>query len=247
MRRKEFRLEKLTRREFREARDSGHFGAVIIATGAVEQHLEHLAMEQDIASSTHIAERVAERLYPKVVVAVPISIGISEHHMHSAGTLTTKPGTWLSVIFDAIDSLVRHGIKNVLILNGHGGNRKPVYGVMEQWQGYFQREHGDVDLRFNNYWDVLPEAFVKKVQDTPEFPSHAKEFETSFTMHVHPENVRVDAIPYNDDAGVSAATAEKGKLLVDEVIDGVTAIVEEMLAGEDSGTSVVPDIASAGR
>ena len=126
MQSKGFRLEKLTRREFREARAAGHFDAAIIATGSIEQHLEHLAHEQDIASSSHIAEMVSERLHPNVVVAAPISIGISEHHMHSPGTLTAKPGPWLSVVFDAVDSLVRHGINKVLILNGHGRQRGAV-------------------------------------------------------------------------------------------------------------------------
>ena len=67
----EFRVENFTRREFRQAREAEKFGTAIIATGSIEQHLEHLAMVQDIASSTRIAELVAERLYPEVVLAVP--------------------------------------------------------------------------------------------------------------------------------------------------------------------------------
>ena len=63
------------------------FDVAVVATGSIEQHLEHLAFEQDIASSTRIAEMAAERLYPQVVLAVPINVGIAEHHMHSVGTL----------------------------------------------------------------------------------------------------------------------------------------------------------------
>ena len=57
----EFRLQKFTRREFREARAAGKFDVAIVATGSIEQHLEHLAFEQDIASSTRVAELTAER------------------------------------------------------------------------------------------------------------------------------------------------------------------------------------------
>ena len=134
---REVRLENLTRLEFREALAAGHFKAAIIATGSVEQHLEHLAMSQDIASSTYVAERVAERHYPNVVVTVPMAIGVSEHHMGFAGTLTTKPGGWLAVLFDAVESLVRHGVRKVLVLNGHGGNVKPMEGSLRHWQLYF--------------------------------------------------------------------------------------------------------------
>ncbi len=229
---REVRLERLTRREVREALAEGKYKAAIIATGSIEQHLEHLALEQDIASSTHIAEQVALKLYPKVITCVPINVGIAEHHMHSAGTLTTKPGAWLSVVFDAVDSLVRHGIKNVLVLNGHGGNKSPVYGVIGQWQQYLAREHEGANLRFNNYWDVLSHEFVDVVQKTPGFPSHAREFETSFTMHVHPENVRPEAIQHSEDEGASAATAETGKQLVEKIIDGVAQVVEDMLSGK---------------
>ena len=91
--------------------------------------------------------------------------------------------------------LLRHGIKKVLILNGHGGNRRPIYGTINQWMTYFNNQYGEVDVRFNSYWDVLSHEFVSSVQAAPGFPSHAREFETSFTMHVHPENVRTDAIP----------------------------------------------------
>ncbi len=241
MQNKEIHLERFTRREFREALGAGHFKAAIIATGSIEQHLEHLAMVQDTASSTYIAEKVATNLYPNVVVAVPINIGIAEHHMQHAGTLTTKPGTCLSVIFDSAESLLRHGIKKILILNGHGGNRRPIYGTMNQWLSYFRNQYGDVDVRFNSYWDVLSHEVVSSIQDQPGYPSHAKEFETSFAMHAHPENVRHEAIPYSEDAGASSATAEKGKLLVDKIVEGFTAMLEEILDGRDT-RSPLPDL-----
>ena len=40
----EIRLERLTRREFRQALDDGHFQVAILATGSIEQHNEHLAL-----------------------------------------------------------------------------------------------------------------------------------------------------------------------------------------------------------
>jgi len=220
----------MTRREVREALALGQFKAAIVATGSIEQHLEHLALENDIASSTFMAERVAERLYPQVLVTAPVSIGIAEHHMHSAGTLTAKPGTWLAVMFDAVESLVRHGVKNVLMLNGHVKNSAITKAALPQWQQFLEREHGGVDIRFHSYWEVLNEQFVNSVQKTPGFPAHAKEFETSITMHIRPENVRVDAFPYSEDAGVSASTAETGRKLTDKIVDGVELMVKEMLA-----------------
>ncbi len=232
----EYRLQKFTRREFRHAREAGKFDVAVVATGSIEQHLEHLAFEQDIASSSRIAEMAAERLYPHVVLAVPINVGIAEHHMHSVGTLTVKPSTWLAVVFDTVETLMRHGIRKVLILNGHGGNRRPVYGVMNQWQMYFEREHGEIDLRFHNYWDVLTHEIVNSIQSKPGYPSHAREFETSMAMHLFPENVRVEDIPYSEDEGASSATADKGRQITERTVAGVVELLEGMLAGESDAS-----------
>lgn len=232
---REFRLEKLTRREFREAREAGHFGAAILATGSIEQHLDHLAMEQDIASSTYVAESVAARLYPNVAVAVPMAIGISEHHMKHPGTLTAKPGSWLAVLFDAVESLVRVGVNNVLILNGHGGNVAPVESSIRQWSLFFKNSADAtggprVDLRFHSYWDVVPKDIAQDVLHTGHYPGHAGEFETSVTMELYPENVRPGLLHEQEEPGLAEATAEKGRVLIDTAIDGVTGVVQEMLA-----------------
>lgn len=222
---------------------------------STEQHLEHLAMSQDIDGCTFIAERVAEHLYHNVAVAVPVSIGISEHHMYFAATLSAKPSNWLGVMFDAVESLTRHGIKKVLLLNGHGGNIGPVNSTIDQWQLYLTQMLGNplspeesdkitnhpqdntallemdnpgVDLRFHNYWDLVSKEYAAEVLETDRFPGHAQEFETSFAMYAFPENVRPDAISYNDDQAAAQATAEKGRLITQKAIEGVTTVLKEM-------------------
>lgn len=251
------RLENLTRLEFREALAAGHFKVAIIATGSVEQHLEHLAMSQDIASSTYVAERVADMHYPNVVVTVPMAIGISEHHMGFAGTLTAKPGGWLAVTFDAVESLVRHGVRKVLVLNGHGGNVRSLRSAMQQWRLYFLSVYGalpstvdeltkttrmeyharplegdesEVEVRFCSYWDFISNEYAEEVLDTGDSPGHATEFETSIAMYAFPESVRPEAISRNDDPAPSSATPEKGRLLVDKAVEGVSGVVGEMLS-----------------
>src|SRR5947207_9351618 len=114
----EILLRKLTRREFRGRMESGELAACIIPVAAVEQHLEHLAMEHDWASVSHVAAAVAGRMAPRVVVAEGIMAGISEHHMRHPGTLSLRPGTFLAVVADLVESLTRGGFRNLLILNG---------------------------------------------------------------------------------------------------------------------------------
>ncbi|RMF90144.1 MAG: creatininase family protein [Nitrospinota bacterium] len=229
--RREVRVERMTRREFREALQAGKIKAAIIPTGSIEQHLEHLAMGHDIASSTYVAEQVAWRLYPQVVVAVPMAIGMSEHHMFAPGSLTAKPGGWLAVLFDAVESFVRHGIKNVLICNGHGGNVAPVAGILNQWKRYFDRDHPGCNIHFQSYWDLIPREFAWEVLDTDRVPGHAQELETSFALYAFPENVRLDAVSDQEDGEPAYGTAEKGKLLAEKAIEEVTRFVQGMIDG----------------
>ena len=132
------------------------------------KHLEHLAMEHDWRSVCHVAVAVAERLRPHVLVAEGLMAGISEHHMRHPGTLSLRPGTFLSVLSDLIDSVVRAGFKNVLALNGHGGN---VLACRASWDQFLQLHQ--VNLQFLSYWDVLTEAdareLLKRVATIPPF------------------------------------------------------------------------------
>ena len=227
----EVMLAKLTRREFRQAIETGRFTTAIIVTGSNEQHSEHLAMEHDTASATYIAREAAKRLYPQVMVAVPMAVGISEHHMHHRGTLSAKAGGWLSVLFDAVESLVRHGVKNVLILNGHGGNTLPVKGVIDSWRYYLQNHFPEANLQFCSYWDLIPREFLEKHMQTNIIPGHAKEFETAIGLALFPENVRHDAMLELADKDPLLATAEKGRLFVEEAICQTVDYLQGMIDG----------------
>ncbi len=227
----EVMLAKLTRREFREAIDSGKFTTAIVCAGSNEQHSEHLAMEHDLASVTHIAREAARRLYPQVVVAVPMAVGISEHHMHHKGTLSARAGSWLGVLFDAIESLVRHGIRNVLILNGHGGNTAPIQGVIDSWRYSFKGKALEVNLQFCSYWDLIPKDVLDRHMKTDIIPGHAKEFETSIGLALFPENVRLSVMPDMEDQDPLLATAEKGKIFVEEAIGQTVEFLRGMMDG----------------
>lgn len=224
-------LECLTRREVRERLQHGELQAAIVATGSVEQHLEHLPFCHDTLSAVWIAKQAALRLFPKVLVTAPVSIGISEHWMWAPGTLTAKPGSWLAVIFDVVESLMRHGLCQVLILNGHAGNVVPVQGVLRQWQLYFARQFPASNLQFASYWDFIPRDIADTLLTTKRLPGHAQEFETAIALHAFPELVRQEVIAHQEDAEPAQATAEKGRQLADIAITGVVTFLQGMLNG----------------
>jgi creatinine amidohydrolase len=224
-------LGKLTRREFRERIQAGELSAAIIPVGAIEQHLEHLAMEHDWRSVNHVAAEVARRLRPRVIVAQGLMAGVSEHHMKHPGTISLRPGTFLAALDDIIGSMARAGLRHILVLNGHGGNVAPALGVWPQ----LQRLSG-VNLHFLSYWDVLTaddarELLVAGHRVPDDMPGHAEEFETAIALAAFPENVRQQVRVENADAPRVRATAASGSAFLARIVERVTAHVEDMLAG----------------
>lgn len=225
-------LRKHTRREFRERMQAGQLKACIIPVAAVEQHLEHLAMEHDWRSVCHVAEQVAIELRPQVVVAEGLMAGISEHHMRHPGTLSLRPGSFLNVLEDLIDSMARAGFQNILVLNGHGGNVVPCRAVWDQFLRRFQ-----VNLQFLPYWDVLNVDDAKELLDSghrlpTDMPGHAQEFETSFGLAAFPANVRTDMWTDQPDPTPAMATAEKGQAFIDRIVQRVSVYLREMIDGK---------------
>lgn len=227
----EVMLAKLTRREFREAINAGKFTTAILCAGSTEQHSEHLAMEHDLASVTHIAREAARRLYPRVIVAIPMAVGISEHHMHHKGTLSARAGSWLGVLFDGIESLARHGVRNILILNGHGGNTAPIQGAIKNWRYSLVGMGLEVNLQFSSYWDLIPRDVLARHMKTDIIPGHAKEFETAIGLALFPENVRLSVMPDMEDKDPLLASAEKGRVFVEEAICQTVGFLQGMMDG----------------
>ena len=224
-------LRKHTRAEFRDRMRSGELQACVLPVAAIEQHLEHLEMEHDWRSVIDVAEQVAERLSPQVLIAEGVMVGVSEHHMTHAGSLTLRPGTFLSVVNDLVRSLAMAGFENILVLNGHGGNIIPCRSNWDQFLREFR-----INLHFLPYWDVLDEsdaARLRSGQRMPQdLPGHAQEFETAVALARFPENVRHEAMERQHDQTPRMATAELGEGLMERVVEGVADYLAAMIAGQ---------------
>ena len=95
-------------------------GLAIVPMGSVEQHGPHLPCGTDYLASVAIGREVAEKVDGLLVPFSPI--GVTPFHMSFAGTLTLRPETFMAVVEDICDSLVRHGARKFVFLNWHEGN-----------------------------------------------------------------------------------------------------------------------------
>jgi creatinine amidohydrolase len=233
-----------TRKEFREAVEANTLKAMIVPTGSTEQHNEHLAMIQDTASTTLVAQQAALALYPQVMVATPVPVGISPHWMDRKGTLTLRRETFLAVVYEICESLKTHGITRILILNGHGGNVAPLKESVED----FRKKLG-IRIRAHSYWEAYSRETVKKYMASGAAPGHAGEFETSFAMAAFPERVRWEGVDYDKVKGrlniqdpksaqqeeefardAKLATTEKGEAMISMAVTWTADVLRQMIA-----------------
>ena len=123
------RMEEMTWPEIKGAIESG-FTTAVFAVGSTEQHGPHLPTMTDARIGDDVAGRVARKL-GRALQARTIDVGISEHHLAFAGTISLKPETLLLVLHDYVASLARHGFTRIIIIPSHGGNFPTVRQAIE--------------------------------------------------------------------------------------------------------------------
>jgi creatinine amidohydrolase len=154
-------------------------------------------MIHDTASVTLVAHQAALQIYPQAMVAPPVSVGISPHWMDRKGTLTLREETFLAVVFEICESLKTHGVKNIFIVNGHGGNGRP---LRENVEGF--RKKLGINIRAESYWAAYTPEIISKYMESkgapgsPVVAGHAGEFETSIAMAAFPERVHWEGVDY---------------------------------------------------
>lgn len=201
-----------TRKEIREALQSGDLKAAIVPTGSTEQHNEHLALITDAATATLFAQQAALRLYPQVTVSTPCPVGYAPYHMARKGTLTLRKQTFLAYVFDVIESLTAHGLGTVLVVNGHGGNHGLLKGALPEWrrklgitldavsygEGYKEEELAEFLISYKQKLEGKLDTLARRTAH-----SHASENETSILMAAYPDRVRFVTLEEYDRAGLN--------------------------------------------
>lgn len=124
-----FRLGDLTAAAF--ARAAERSPVILLPLGSHEDHGPHQPMGDYILADM-LAERIARRASETGVatfVAPCLPFGVADYFGSSPGGLALTPGHFRGVLNDILDGLLRHGLSNIIILNGHGGNVPVIHEV----------------------------------------------------------------------------------------------------------------------
>lgn len=162
----------------------------ILPTGSNEGHGPHLPLKVDTATSTHVAVKAAERLYPRVLVAPTLAVGHSPQHLEFAGSMTLRVETQIRVLTDYCRSLMGYGIRRFAIVNGHGNNM----AVNAQAARRITEELEGVKVASFAYWEAIDREKIAAINGGRHYPGHADEFETSMILHICPEHARMERV-----------------------------------------------------
>lgn len=141
-----------------------HDNRAIVTTGACEQH-GYLSLLTDIRAPLAIADAAAR--VEHVLIAPPLNFGVSPYFMAYPGTISLSEDTFRTVVGEAIDSLVAHGFRRLLINNGHGGNTAPLNALLADLQAAYP------DASFSLYEWWRHEKVQAVAQKAGLYPTHA--------------------------------------------------------------------------
>ena len=131
-------------------------------------------MSASLADARAAKERLAAALrdHPKVngvgiargagekvgaLVTPTISVGMAQHHLAFAGSVTLRPTTLIAVVRDTVVSLARHGFTRFFFVNGHGGNIATVTAAFSEIYAERSMERmsnqPSIKCALRNWWD----------------------------------------------------------------------------------------------
>lgn len=230
---------------------------VFIPIGALEQHGPHMSMNPDVLLPSAIAERVARQV--NGLVAPAVTYGYKSQQKsgggnHMPGTTSLDGHTVTCVIRDVIREFARHGVRKLILVNGHYENAMFLTEGIDlalrelRWSGI-----DDLHCLLLSYWDYIDESTIRRIYQD-DFPGWAVEhggvLETSLMLYLHPQLVDMDKVhehppatfpPYDlfpvDPAltpasgclsSASRARAEFGKIILDVCVDGISRSIREV-------------------
>jgi creatinine amidohydrolase len=165
---------------------------IIIPIGSTEQHGPNGLIGTDHLDAEFVSKGVGDQI--GCLVAPTLAIGMSQHHLGFAGSVTLRPSTLIAVVGDVVTSLMKHGFERFLFINGHGGNIATVTAAFDEiYAATSMRGSGEpspVRCRMVGWWQgPRSDALAKELYGDAN-GSHATASEVSLSQHYMPQAIK---------------------------------------------------------
>lgn len=216
----------------------------ILPLGAVEAHGPHLPLGTDNILAERMAERLAEKVNALVLPTLPYGQVWSLRNF--PGSINVGNQSLISILCDIGKGLKEQGFNTFVILSGHLGNNSAMKDAARSL--YDQVPNLKVYYLFYPGMTKYAEA-VRETESAHGSYFHACEIETSYMLYLAPEHVIMDkAITDVPEISMEAdvtptpweeftesavlgdanlAEAEKGKYILDNVLENMIKILEK--------------------
>lgn len=164
----------------------------VIVLGACENHGDHMPFGSDFIFPMELAKRLARKSEKKNIIILPaIPYGVSLHHNEFQMTISLEPQTLHLVIVDLLESVVRNGIRRILVINGHDGNIAPIESAARTCKD----RHPDAVIASLEAWWVSVGEITHGIFEVWRGLGHGGEAETSTMLAVRPDLVNMELAP----------------------------------------------------
>src|SRR5262249_4614422 len=160
----------------------------VLPFGATEPHNLHMPYATDNYQVDVIGDRACEKAYragAKVLLLPTMPYGVNTNHLQVPGGLacSVNPTTLLHFITHIVDSLERHGVPKLVLLNGHGGNElKPLMRELHHQSKVF--------ICLCDWFRMARDAYRDIGFKEP--GEHADEVETSLGLAFFPQLLKME-------------------------------------------------------
>ena len=230
---------------------------VVLPLSSMEQHGHHAPLLTDTYLVSAVADGVEERLHDQIYMLPPLWLGASDHHLDKPGTVSVPNHVYTLMIKNIVRSIAKAGFKRVFLLNGHGGNTIPGTQAITELTSESDVYDKMWIALASYWAIAGPAMAPERHGMVSKQLSHAGEYETSMMLFINGDMVRMDRVtaspplmdtPYyhSENGGrihvakriatwaptgamgnPQHATAEKGRSLLEAIVDEVVKCLED--------------------
>jgi creatinine amidohydrolase len=163
---------------------------IVIPIGSTEQHGPNGLLGTDaICPEVIAAEAGAESGF---LIGPTFNVGMAQHHLGFAGSMTLRPSTMIAVINDWIESLARHGFERIFFFNGHGGNITTINAAFCEYYANWSlsADPCPIKLMQRNWWELTGVMNTCRRHFPHGEGSHATPSEVSVTQYAYRDAIK---------------------------------------------------------
>lgn len=164
--------------------------SIVVPIGSNEQHGPTGLLGTDWLCPEIIAHEAHK--HADILIAPTFNIGMAQHHLGFAGTISLRPSTFIAAIGDWVRSLAVHGFEKILFLNGHGGNIASIEAAFSEIyaEASFAKRRLGFAMKLCNWWDLEGVGELARTQFPEGHGSHATPSEIAITQWAFPESIK---------------------------------------------------------